>query len=78
MRRLISAAKRLLRVAKALAFAPRFPRPLRWAIRVALAIKLLPVPDLGSDEIILVAVGVILWAFYRPELMSVIEESRDG
>ena len=78
MRRLISAAKRLLRVAKALAFDPRFPRPLRWAIRVALAIKLLPVPDLGSDEIILVAVGVILWAFYRPELMSVIEESRDG
>lgn len=78
MRRLISAAKRVLRVAKALAFDPRFPRPLRWAIRVALAIKLWPGPDFGSDEAILLVCGVILWLFYRPELMSVIEESRDG
>jgi len=78
MRRLISWAKRIMRVAKALAFDPRFPRPLRWAIRVALAIKCLPFPDFGSDEIILVAVGTILWFFYRPQLLAVIEESREA
>lgn len=78
VKRLISWAKRTIRLAKALAFDPRFPRPLRWAVRVALAIKVIPVPDLGSDEIILIGVGVILWVFYRPQLLAVLAETRDG
>jgi len=76
MKRLISWAKRTIRIAKALAFDPRFPRPLRWAVRVALAIKVVPFPDFGVDEVILIAVGVILWLFYRPQLLAVLEETK--
>ena len=54
----------LLRVTKALATDPRVPRPLRWGLRVALAMKTLPVPDLGIDEVILVVVGLVLVVFY--------------
>jgi len=78
MRRLISWTKRTIRVAKALAFDPRFPRPLRWAVRVALAIKCVPFPDFGVDEVILIVVGTILWFFYRPDLLAVIGESREA
>jgi hypothetical protein len=36
-----------IRVAKALATDQRLPAPLRWALRVALAIKVIPVPILA-------------------------------
>lgn len=77
MERLIAWAKRIIRLAKALAFDPRFPRPLRWAVRLSLAIKCVPVPDFGVDEVILIGVGTILWFFYRPQLLAVIAETRD-
>ena len=78
--RTLSSAKvwisRAIRLAKALAFDPRFPRPLRWAVRVALAIKCVPFPDFGVDEVMLLAVGAILWIFYRPQLLAVLEETK--
>jgi len=75
--RLTGWAKRTMRLAQALALDPRFPRPLRWAIRVALAVKLMPFPDFGIDEAILIVAGAILWQFYRPELLAVIAETKE-
>lgn len=66
----------MMRVAKALALDTRFPRPLRWIVRVALAMKVVPVPDFGIDEVLLLIVGGILWIFYRPLLLTVITETR--
>lgn len=65
-----------VKVATALATDKRLPRPLRWAIGVALAMKAVPFPDFGIDEIILVAVGVLLVTAYRPTLQAVIAEMR--
>jgi hypothetical protein len=66
----------LLRVTKALATDARLPRPLRWGLRVALAIKAVPVPDCGVDEIILLLIGVLLVTVYRPTLREILAESR--
>jgi len=66
----------LLRVTKALATDQRLPRPLRWGLRVALAIKTVPVPDLGIDEVILLVIGVLLVTVYRPTLREIMAESR--
>ncbi len=41
----------------------RIPRPLRWGG----ALGLLPVPG-PFDEVVLLAVGGILWLFYRDQL----------
>ena len=41
----------IVKAARALATDERVPRPLRWALRFVLAIKVLPFPDLGIDEI---------------------------
>ena len=68
--------KYLLRVTKALATDERLPRLLRWGLKVALAIKMVPVPDLGIDEAILLVVGVVLVTFYRPTLRAILAESR--
>jgi hypothetical protein len=64
------------KVAKALATDERLPRPLRWGLRVALAIKVVPLPDLGIDEVILVVIGVLLLTVYRPTLRAILHESR--
>lgn len=64
-----------IRVAKAVATDERLPKPLRWALRVALAIKAVPVPDLGIDELLLVAVAVLLLTVYRPTFRAILAES---
>lgn len=68
----------LIRVAKALSTDERLPRPLRWGLRLALAIKVVPFPDLGVDEIILVVIGILLVTVYRPTFLAILEESRDA
>jgi hypothetical protein len=66
----------LVKVAKTLATDERLPRPLRWALALAIAIKMVPVPDFGVDEVILVVVGVLLVTVYRPTLRAILDESR--
>ena len=65
-----------MRVAKALATDQRVPRPLRWAIGVALAMKVVPFPDFGIDEIILAVVGALLLTVYRPTFRAIVAELR--
>jgi hypothetical protein len=67
-----------IRVAKALATDERLPKPLRWALRIALAIKVVPVPDMGIDEVLLVVVGILLLTIYRPTLRAIMAESAVG
>jgi hypothetical protein len=66
----------LVKVAKALATDERLPRPMRWALTLALAIKMVPLPDFGVDEVILVLVGILLVTVYRPTLRAILAESR--
>jgi hypothetical protein len=54
----------------------RVPRPLRWLIGVSLAMKVVPFPDFGIDEVVLTIVGLILIVFYRPVLRAILEETR--
>jgi hypothetical protein len=54
----------------------RVPRPLRWLIGVSLVIKIVPFPDFGVDEVVLIAVGLVLVIFYRPALRTILEETR--
>lgn len=65
-----------MRVANALATDKRVPRPLRWAIGVALAMKAIPIPDFGIDEVILLTVGVLLATAYRPDFKAIVAEIR--
>ena len=64
-----------IRVAKRVATDERVPKPLRWALRVALAIKAVPIPDLGIDEVLLLVVAVLLLTVYRPTLRAILAES---
>ena len=66
----------LVRVAKACATDERLPRPLRATLAVALAIKVVPIPDFGVDEILLLAIGVLLVTVYRPTFKAILEETR--
>ncbi|HEX4864518.1 MAG TPA: hypothetical protein VFV02_10620 [Acidimicrobiales bacterium] len=66
----------LIKVVKSLATDERLPRPLRWALKVALAMKVVPVPDFGIDEVILLCIGVLLVTVYRPTFQAILEESR--
>ena len=66
----------LIKVAKALATDERIPRPLRWGLKVALAMKVVPVPDFGIDEVILLVIGLLLITVYRPTLRAIMNESR--
>jgi len=54
----------------------RVPRPLRWLIGVSLAIKTVPFPDFGVDEVVLIVVGLVLVIFYRPVLRAILDETR--
>jgi hypothetical protein len=54
-----------MKVTKAVATDRRLPRPLRWAIAIALAVKVVPFPDFGVDEIV-----------YRPRLRAIFAEIR--
>jgi hypothetical protein len=66
----------LIKMAKTLATDQRLPRPLRWALVLALAIKMVPIPDFGVDEVILVVIGVLLVTVYRPTFREILDESR--
>ncbi|HMC39626.1 MAG TPA: hypothetical protein VKI19_08185 [Acidimicrobiales bacterium] len=65
-----------MKLTKALATDERLPRPLRWAIGVALAVKIVPVPDFGVDEVILLLIGVLLLTVYRPTFLAIVAETR--
>jgi hypothetical protein len=65
-----------MRVTKSVATDDRLPRPLRGAIGIGLAIKVIPVPDFGIDEIILVVCGTLLLTVYRPTLQAILAETR--
>ena len=71
----VRAARRAIRVAKALCSDARVPRVLRWMLRVALAIKLVPLPDFGIDEVLLVIVGAVLMIWYRPLVRYIVAET---
>jgi hypothetical protein len=64
-----------VRIARTLMSDQRVPRPLRWLIGVSLAIKVVPFPDFGVDEVVIV-VGLVLLIFYRPALRGILEETR--
>ena len=63
MRQARSLLLRTIRAVRLLALDGRIPRPLRWAGLVGLA----PIPG-PFDEVVLLAVGVMLWLFYRDRL----------
>jgi hypothetical protein len=64
------------RLLKALATDERLPRPIRWLIGVSLAIKAVPLPDFGIDEIgLLVAFG-LLTTVYRKRFAEIRAEVR--
>lgn len=65
-----------IRLARVLMTDRRVPRPLRWLIGVSLAIKVVPFPDFGIDEVVLIVVGLVLVIFYRPVLAAILEETR--
>ena len=67
-----------MKLTKALATDDRLPRPLRWAIGVALAVKVVPVPDFGVDEVILVVIGALLLTVYRPTFKAIVAETRSA
>jgi hypothetical protein len=65
-----------MKLAKALATDERLPKPLRWAIGIALAVKVVPVPDFGIDEIILAVIAILLITIYRPTFQAILAETR--
>lgn len=65
-----------VKFARTLVTDQRVPRPLRWIIGISLAMKVVPFPDFGADEIVLIAVGIVLFIFYRPVLQAILEETR--
>jgi hypothetical protein len=65
-----------VRFVKTLMTDQRVPRPLRWLIGISLAIKVIPFPDFGLDEVVLIVVGLVLVTFCRPALRTILEETR--
>ncbi len=63
-----------LSVAKALATDPRLPRPLRWTMAVGLAVKAVPLPDFGIDELALGVTALLLATKYRGVAKQIITE----
>ena len=65
-----------VKLTKALATDERLPRPLRWAVGIALAVKVIPVPDFGIDEVILALVAALLLTVYRHTFHEIVAETR--
>jgi hypothetical protein len=63
--------KDTIRLLKALATDDRLPRPLRWLIGASLAIKAVPVPDFGLDEVGLLIAFVLLSTVYRKRFAEI-------
>jgi hypothetical protein len=59
----VATLRRLIRSAKLLVRDGRIPKPLRWLA----AFGVMPVPG-PVDEAVLLAVGLLLWSFYRDRL----------
>jgi hypothetical protein len=68
--------KRTFRLLKALATDPRIPRPVRWLIGVSLAVKAVPFPDFGIDEVGLLIAFVLLSTVYRQRFNEIRAEVR--
>lgn len=68
--------KRAFRLLKALSTDPRIPRPVRWLIGVSLAIKAVPFPDFGLDEVGLLIAFVLLSTVYRQRFNEIRDEIR--
>ena len=68
----------LVKVAKMCATDERLPRPLRWTLGVALAIKVVPVPDFGVDEVLLLVIGILLVTIYRSTFKTILQEAREN
>lgn len=64
------------RVAKSLTRDERLPRPLRWTVAACLAVKAVPVPDFGIDEVGLGVVALLLATVYRPTFRAIVAEQR--
>lgn len=67
---------RMIRLGKAIATDKRLPRPVRWMFGVALAIKCVPVPDFGIDEVLLVVGMALLLGPYRSTFRAIREETK--
>jgi hypothetical protein len=65
-----------VKVATAMAKDERLPRLLRWATGIALALEVMPVPDFGISDVMLVVCGVFLLTFYRSTCRSIVAEIR--
>jgi len=68
--------KRTFRLLKTLATDDRIPRPVRWLIGVSLAIKAVPFPDFGIDEVGLLVAFVLLTTVYRQRFAEIRRELR--
>jgi hypothetical protein len=68
--------KRAFRLLKALATDTRVPRPVRWLIGVSLAIKAVPFPDFGIDEVGLLIAFVLLSTLHRETFNEIRAEIR--
>ncbi|HKR99644.1 MAG TPA: hypothetical protein VJU79_09030 [Candidatus Dormibacteraeota bacterium] len=71
-----SELRMVIRIARALATDRRLPRPMRWMFAIALAIKTVPLPDLGVDEVLLVIAGLWLVIGHRRTFRAIVSESR--
>ena len=65
LRRIKRQATHAMRLARAAMTDERIPAPIRWMIRVGVAVKLLPVPDFGVDEVLLGVAVLLLATAYR-------------
>lgn len=63
--------ERTFRLLKALATDERIPRPVRWLIGISLAIKTVPLPDFGVDEVGLLVAFVLLSTVYRTQFAEI-------
>ena len=63
--------KRSFRLLKALATDECIPRPVRWLIGISLAIKAVPFPDFGVDEVGLLIAFVLLSTVYRRQFAEI-------
>jgi hypothetical protein len=64
--------RRSVRATRAVVRDGRVPRPIRWGG----ALGLMPVPG-PFDEIVLLAVGGVLWLFYRDQLREAWRDAAD-
>ncbi len=74
MTKLIARLRWLLRIAKAVSTDRRLPRGVRWLFAAALAIKCIPLPDFGVDEVMLLIGVLLLIGPYRHTWQAIKQE----